>query len=174
MILCGIFLIFLTSVQCADEGKSLAEEMPEICRDIDILQRIKGEEFFKHMGFCGLERLVLQFKYNVTLPSAIYPENECTYSKIREVPTPGRLWKDRMVACILRGLIGKDPKTLSYAEIRNTIKENYSKLLESSKKYALNCSNRDFSNFTIDSVLQELARDDECLIIELIKQSANA
>ena len=154
------------------------DKLPEMCRDQNALKDKKGEDLLKFWGICGVEGVVVkyrfpEFPYAHAIPSTPVSDADCTFSKIMSLPLETNERGGRAMACSLRGIIGKDPDKVSNNQIRRTLKKNAAKLLETTGDFSANCSSKDFQGIDLLTMFEKIKDQDNCLIIELIKQRAN-
>ena len=149
-----------------------------MCTNQTVVKYVKGEELFNLLAFCGIEGVVLKYRYPEfpyahTIPSTPVSDADCTFSKIRSLPEETNERGGRTMACSLRGIIGKDPDKVSNNQIRRALKKNAAKLLETTGDFSANCSNEDFQYIDFLTLVDKLRKSDSCLNIEIIKHTTN-
>ena len=164
----------MASVYCDDDMKYL-DELPERCKVNYSNVTLKGEELFRHLSSCGLEAMILKIRHPdlpviMDIPNITVSDADCTYSKIRQLEVHDKV--NLSLACSLRGIIGKDPETISDNKIRRTAWKNAEKLWNTTKDYSQNCSREEFKDFGVEDYVNGMVEQNECLIIEMIRNSA--
>ena len=157
------------------EDTSYIDELPEIVKELPSITTMRGDKLLTFLGRYTLEMVIFKFRhpdfpFASDIPTSPVSEADCTYSKLKAQENSDKT--QGVMACLLRGIIGRHPDTIGDNEIKKTFKKNLEDFMETITSYDLNCSREEFENIDAEAILKQ--KQDDCIFIEILKHAAYA